>query len=453
MIKSISKGKIVALSFGGFSKGILYGLITTFLLPFFIPTDASTNLIIYIPAAAIAMAVIRGVGMIWDAITDPIVASLSDKYQSSSGRRIPFMKWSAIPYAIFCVLIFFPPVNGSHIFNAVWVGIMMLLYYTFSTVYLVPYMALQAEIVSEQSKRVFLYTMDSVMFVVSSAIIYATFAIKGALMSSGVSEVWAFRIPFIVFGIIGLVASLVPVFTIKENDYVEPKNCYIPVLQSLKSTFKYKNFTVLTVGYLVMWVAFAFFNASLAYYVKNLLGQSDGFVTVVLGISIVFNIIFAPILNKLVKKFGKKPLLIIANCLYVFLYLCIYFYQNILTVIDGQMFGIILGVLIAPCICTTNIVPAAAFADLAEYDKIMTGEMRAGMFVASRNFTNKLSQSIVFFIVPSVLLLGSDNGIATTLGIRTTAIIAAVFVMSAIVIFSFYNDKFVVKTINENKND
>lgn len=447
MTKEISKKQITALSFGGFSKGILTGIITTFLLTFFIPTDASTQLIIYIPAAAVSMAAIRGIGMIWDAITDPLIANLSDKCKHKDGRRIPFMKWAAVPYAIFCVLIFFPPVNDTSMTNVVWVGIMMILYYTFSTLYIVPYMALQTEVVSDSSKRVYLYTIDSVMYVVSSAIIYGTFAIKAALMSGGISEVWAFRIPFIVFGIIGLIASLVPVWTIKEKDYVEPKDCYMPILESLKATFHYKNFSILAIGYLVMWVAFAFFNAALAYYVKNLLGQSDTFVTIVLAISIVFNVIFAPILNKLVKKIGKKPMLIAANCMYVFLYICIYNYQFLLQFIDGQIFGILLGILIAPCVCTTNIVPAAAFADLAQYDQIQTGETRAGMFVAARNFTNKLSQSIVFFIVPSVLLLGSTDGIATTYGIQLTAIIAAIFVATAVVIFAFYNDKDVTSAI------
>lgn len=447
MKKEISKSQITALSFGGFSKGILTGIITTFLLMFFIPTDSSTQLIIYIPAAALSMAVIRGVGMIWDAITDPLIANLSDKCKHKDGRRIPFMKWSALPYALFCLLIFFPPVNETSIVNAIWVGVMMLLYYTFSTAYIIPYMALQTEIVSEPSKRVYLFTIDSVMYVVSSAIIYGTFAIKGALMSAGVVEVWAFRIPFVIFGVIGLIASLIPAFVIKENEFVEPKDCYMPIFQSLKATFQYKNFTILTVGYLVMWVAFAFFNASLAYYVKNLLGQSDTFVTVVLAISILFNVIFAPILNKIVKRYGKKPILIIANCIYVFLYVCIYNYQFLLQFIDGQMFGILLGIIIAPCICTTNIVPPSAFADLAQYDQIQTGETRAGMFVAARNFTNKLSQSIVFFIIPSVLLLGSTDGIATTFGIKLTALIAAVFVSTAVIIFAFYNDKEVTKAI------
>ncbi len=451
MKKQISNKMIFVYCLGDFSRGILYGLITTFLMPFFIPTDPTTQLIIFIPAAGAAIAIIRGVGTIWDAVTDPIIASMSDKSKHKDGRRIPFMKWSAIPLALTCLMIFFPPVNGTSIVNTIWVGVMMVLYYTFSTLYNVPYMALQAELVTDTKHRVFLYTVNSLMFVVASAIIYATFAIKGALMSSGVSEVWAFRIPFLVFGVIGLVTAMIPAFCIKEHDYVEPKDCYTPIFASLKATFSYKNFSILTVGYLIMWVAFAFFNASLAYYIKNLLQESDAFVTIVLALSILFGVASYPLLNKLVKKTGKKPLLLFACSVYVFLYFCIYFYKPILGVISGKSFGYILGISIAFPIAITNIIPAAAFADLAQYDYIKTGEMRTGMFVAARNFVNKLSQSIVLFIVPSVLLYGDtlNTGIATTEGTRLTALIAAIFVALSIVVYAFYDDKSVVKVIND----
>lgn len=448
MKKQITNKKIFAFCLGDFSRGIIYGLITTFLLPFYIPTNAGTELIIFIPAAASAMAIIRGIGMVWDALTDPWVASLSDKCENKNGRRIPFMKWSAIPLSIFCLLVFFPPVNASSVWNAVWVGVMLFLYYTFSTIYYVPYFALQAEIVTDTKRRVYLYTINSLMFVIASATIFATFAIKGALMNAGIAEVWAFRIPFIVFAIIGAVTAMIPCFVIKESDYVEPKNCYQPIFKSLKATFGYKDFTIMTVGYLIMWVAFAFFNAALAYYIKNLLGQSDAFVTVVLALSIVFGVSSYPILNKLVKRTGKKKLILIACCIYTFLYACIYMYQPIVAVIGGKAVGIALGILISVPIAITNIMPASAFADLAQYDYIKTGEMRTGMFVAARNFVNKLSQSLVFFIVPSVLLLGSNDGIATTYGIRLTALIAAIFVATSIIVYSFYDDKKIVTTID-----
>ncbi|MEG2001734.1 MAG: MFS transporter [Clostridia bacterium] len=449
MKKQISTKMIFAFCCGTISKGFIGGILTTYLMTFFIPTLDTTTLINYLPQAAIAFGIIRLIGTVFDAITDPWVANLSDRYQGKNGRRIPFMKWSAIPMAVFCLLIFFPPVQEQSIFNAIWVGVMMLAYYLFSTLYYVPYTALQSELTTDVKRRVFLYTIDSLMFVVSSALLYSTGLLQDVLTNMGVSEVWTFRIPFILFCTLGAIMALVPTFVIKEDDYVERKNCYSPILKSLKETFKYKNYAIMSVGFLVMWVAFGFFNAALMYYITTLIGMPKSFSTVVMGISIIVGVASYPLVNKLVGKFGKKPLLLAACLVYILLYFGIYMYEPIVKAIGGTAVCIILGVCIAVPIAITNIIPPASFADMAQYDTILTGENRAGMFVAARNFVNKLSQSVVLFIVPTVISFGNSQGTATVAGVRATALIAMISVAIAMLIYSFYDDKKIVNTINE----
>ena len=134
-MKQLSNGKIIALCMGDFARGLINGIITTYLLTFFIPTNANTTLPQFFLNAALIMAAIRGVGTIVDAITDPWVANLTDNCKHKLGRRIPFMRWSAIPYGLCCLMIFFPPVNGTSMVNAVWVGVLLILYYLFSTLY------------------------------------------------------------------------------------------------------------------------------------------------------------------------------------------------------------------------------------------------------------------------------------------------------------------------------
>ena len=217
------------------------------------------------------MAIIRGIGTVIDAVTDPWVASLSDNSKAKSGRRISFMRWSAIPYGLFCLLIFFPPASGSSIINAIWVGVMLALYYLFSTLYNIPYSALQAEVVAEPRKRVFLYSIVSLLYVVSSAMVFCTSMIKSLLMGNGVPEIWALRIPFIVFCVLGGISALIPSFVINEKDYVEPKEYHQSIWGALKATVSYPNFAIITVGYLIMWIAFTFFNTAEVYYITNLL--------------------------------------------------------------------------------------------------------------------------------------------------------------------------------------
>lgn len=367
MKKELSTARMTGLCLGEFARAVLGGLIVTYTLKFFNVTPAS-GLPLLLPAGM--MGLLRGVGVIFDAITDPWVASMSDRSASPKGRRIPFMRWAAVPYALTCLLIFFPPKGDVHWLNIVWVIVLLLAYYMASTLYCVPYMALQQEIVTDTRRRVFFYTLNSLMFVLGSAVIYALPVMVGAFKGSGMAPVWAWRAALGIFAVIGAVCAIVPSFLVKERDYVEGKSCYMPLLQSLKTTLAYKNFAVMTVGYLIM-------------------QAGDVAVAILIGVCVAF-----------------------------------------------------------PIACT-NILPPSAFADMAQYDRIKTGQDRAGMFVAARQFVTKLSQAAVTAIVSYTMYLGSTDSYPTQGGVRTTALIAAVCLVFAVVVYTFYNDREVVAFIDD----
>ena len=447
-MKKLTTGKIFALCMGNFARGMINGIVTTYLLTFFIPTNANTTLPQFFLNAAVVMAVIRGIGTVVDAITDPWVANLTDNCKHKLGRRIPFMRWSAIPYGMCCLMLFFPPVNGTSYVNALWVGVLLVLYYLFSTLYNIPYSALQAEIVTDPKRRVFLYTIDSLLYVISNALVFCTSMTKGMLMGAGIPEIWALRIPFIACCTLGAIAAMIPALTIREQDYIAPKTYSQPLGEALKAIFSYKNFTIITIGYLVMWVAFTFFNTAQVYYITNLLGLGDLWVTIVTVISIGVGVCTYPLVNILARKVGKKPLLLGACVTYVCLYGAIYSYETVISLIGGPAFAIVIGLVIAMPIAITNIIPSSMFADLAQYDTIKTGKNRAGMFLAARNFANKMCQSIVVIACALLLGKGADGtGAATSEGIQATALVACIFVACALGIYFFYNDKEIVAAI------
>ena len=453
-MKQLSTGKIVGLCMGDFARGMINGIITTYLLTFFIPTNANTTLPQFFLNAALVMAVIRGIGTIVDAVTDPWVANLTDNCKHKLGRRIPFMRWSAIPYGLCCLMVFFPPVSGASYVNAVWVGVMLVLYYLFSTLYNIPYSALQAEIVAEPKRRVFLYTINSLLYVISNALVFCTSMTKGMLMGAGISEIWALRIPFIVCCVGGAISAMIPALIIREQDYIAQKPYSQPLGEALKAIFSYRNFTIITIGYLVMWVAFTFFNTAQVYYITNLLALPDVWVTIVTVISIGVGVCTYPLVNLLARKVGKKPMLLGACVTYVLLYGAIYNYQLVIQLIGGPAFAILIGLVIAMPIAITNIIPASMFADLAQYDTIKTGKNRAGMFLAARNFANKLCQSIVVIVCALLLGQGADGtGAATSEGIQSTALVACLFVAGALSIYFFYNDKEIMQAIRRHNEE
>ncbi len=465
MKKQLSTARMTGLCLGEFARAVLGGLIVTYTLKFFNVTPSS-GLPLLLPAGM--MGLLRGAGVVFDAVTDPWVASMSDRSASPKGRRIPFMRWAAVPYAVTCLMIFFPPSGSVSVGNVIWVAVMLLAYYMASTLYCVPYMALQQEIVTDTRRRVFFYTLNSLMFVLGSAVIYVLPVMVGVFRGAGLEAVWAWRASLGIFAVIGAACAIIPSFLINEREYVAGKSCYMPLLQSLKTTLAYRNFAVMTVGYLIMQAGFAFFNGALLFYVDTLLGLNESFATIVLAISIVVGICTYPLVNALVRRIGKKPLLLAACVAYVFIYLGIYFHAPLSRAISTQPLGagflrslagegavtgdvvvaILIGVCVAFPIACTNILPPSAFADMAQYDRIKTGEDRAGMFVAARQFVTKLSQAGVTAIVSYTMYLGSTDSYPTAGGVRMTALIAAVCLACAIGVYAFYNDKEVVAFID-----
>ena len=70
-------------------------------VPFFYSSVLGLSPVLYGLAAMIAQ--------ISDAISDPVVGTLSDNTRSRYGRRHPWMAASAIPIAVFLLLLFAPP--------------------------------------------------------------------------------------------------------------------------------------------------------------------------------------------------------------------------------------------------------------------------------------------------------------------------------------------------------
>jgi GPH family glycoside/pentoside/hexuronide:cation symporter len=465
MKKQPDTAGIFVFCLGDFARAILGGLLVTYMLKFFNVTESS-GLPLLLPAALIGL--LRGVSIVFDAVIDPWIASRSDKSKNPGGRRIPFMRLAALPYAFTCFLIFFPPHrSGVSVANIVWVLALLLAYCLFSSLYLIPYQALQAEAVTDPRRRVFFYSVQSLNFVVGSALIYVLPVITAALRGNGVSALSSWQAAFGIFAFIGAIALIVPAFAIKEKDYVESRPSYLPVLKSFTATLRYRQFRALLGAFLVMQVAFAFFNAAMLYYIDVLLGLKESFATIVLGLSIIIGVSTYPLVNALCRKVGKKPLLLFACAAYTIAYGGIYFYAPIAAFLGNAVVtapflvslagegitsgaltcGFLLGVFIAFPIACTNIIPYAAFADIIQYDEIVSGENKAGMFIAARTFLYQFSNAVVTAIVSYCLYIGSEGDYPSVFGVRLTALLASLTILAALACYARYNDQEMVAKI------
>ena len=62
---------------------------------------------------------------------------------------MPFLRIGAIPYALCVFLVFMAPFNPGSAWNAIWVGVFLVLYYTAYTIFFIPHRALVPEIIPD----------------------------------------------------------------------------------------------------------------------------------------------------------------------------------------------------------------------------------------------------------------------------------------------------------------
>ncbi|MEQ8299493.1 MAG: MFS transporter [Hyphomonas sp.] len=94
-----------------------------------------------------------GIAIIFDAITDPLIGSLSDRWKSRLGRRHPFMYASIIPFCLTIFLLFSPPQGMSEFNLFIWLTVFAVLTRSAMTLFYVPHIALGAELSSDFDER------------------------------------------------------------------------------------------------------------------------------------------------------------------------------------------------------------------------------------------------------------------------------------------------------------
>ncbi len=95
------------------------------------------------------------IGLIWDAISDPMIGVWSDRFKSRWGRRLPFMLAGAIPLGIGFVGLFSPPTSvvGDELSLGLWLLFWSVWVRTAVTMFSIPQLAMVAEITSDYNER------------------------------------------------------------------------------------------------------------------------------------------------------------------------------------------------------------------------------------------------------------------------------------------------------------
>ena len=461
--RRLTKKEMVIFAIGQLGWSILSGIIGAWFVTFYLPTSGDLNegAIQFIPSGLIIAGILTVLGLItalsrvFDAVTDPLIASLSDRSKNPKGRRIPFMRIAAIPLSVVTVLLFCAPVpdlSKSGI-NIAWISVFVVLFYLFMTMYCTPYNALISEFGKTQEDRMFISTAISLTFFAGTMLAYTPFVFAG-MLKGAVGFNWSYRICFIVLAIIACVCMLIPTFKLKEKDFVDTKPSEANMFKSLAATFKNKSFRVFALSDIMYWIGLTLFQTGLPFFVKVSMNLNESNTMLFMGGMTVLSACFYPFVSALVRKFGKKKL-VITGFLGLALAYTVTALIGVLPFLTGMLPGILICVIAAFPMALLGIIPQAIVADVAEADGIETGENREGMFFAARTFAMKWGQALAMLVFTSLAILGTTQDLksndltASEFGLRIIAIVAVVFCVLGAVILALYKEKKVMQTIEE----
>ena len=511
--KPITNKVLWTFAVGQFGWSLLSGIISTWLIHLytgdpekFMDTNGALSQFISqnkLIASLTLFGIITAVGRLFDAVTDPLVASWSDRANYKGGRRIPFLKVAAIPFALITALIFILPCFDSVAHNNTIIFVLLMLFYFVMTLYCTPYNALIAELGDTQKNRINVSTFISFTYIAGFSLSTMAPTLAGIFQGGKVNEIlsqaaakmgttldaltktlqtekgaWiemkdakailgegdtlnqillaqqsAMRIAIGVMCVIALIACLVPALFIKERRYIDSKPSKTPAFSSLFKTFKNPQFRRFVYADVIYFFAVTLFQTGLADFETRLMGvPSDNTFTLTVIMTVVSLALYLPV-NKLAPKLGKKLLIVIG----FFAYAAVFLITAVCKQGGGMGWGILVAVSAGIPMAILGILPQACVADVSELSTLETGEDRSGMFFAARTFAMKMGQALSMVIYTSVTVKQAVAGEAEKMTLpgqyRTVAWIATVTCLIGAVIFLFYKEKDIMRKIDTLKNE
>jgi glycoside/pentoside/hexuronide:cation symporter, GPH family len=267
----------------------------------------------------------------------------------------------------------------------------------------------------------------------------------------GMDRVASIRMTFALLGLFSLICLYVPVFTIDEKKYSTGVPSTVPMIQSLKLTFRNRNFLPFALSDMVYFLALTILQTALIYYVTVLLRQQEQFYSVLFIIMAVVSFACYPAVNLIARRTGKKKLIVTGFIIFTIVFAMTSLFGLPWVPLSLTAQGYLLVTIGAVSLAIFGILPNAIVADIAEHDALKTGSHREGIYYGARTFMQKIGQMIAMLIFTSLLVLGKDVG--DDLGVRVSGLVAAGFCLGGLYLFSLYNEKKVLAETLEMKGE
>jgi len=333
---------------------------------------------------------------LWDAITDPVMGSISDNFRSRFGRRKPFMLIGGIGSGVMFAALWLMPRGWSENAYFTYFLIASLIYYTFTTLFGVPWAALGFSMTADYNERTRLMGFNTFL----SSIILLLMPWLYALTKLPIfpdSLVGARVVGATVGGFI-LLLSLLSTFLCQEKVVHQQM---VAERKSLKNqlfgTLSNRPFLILSAIVFTMCVGIFTISSITPYIIiYYVYGGNETPASVLIGMGgsawQISSILFIPLVTMCSTRFSKKQALI--------LFLIGALLGNLLKWVcynpSHPWLTLLPPVLIAMGFCALWVLVASMIADVCDFEELRSGARNEGMLGAIYSWVMKLGGTVAF---------------------------------------------------------
>ena len=224
------------------------------------------------------------VGIVWDAINDPLVGMLSDRVRTRWGRRRPFLLWFSIPYGLSFLLLWYAPPFDSQIAKAIFITLAFMVADTLETLVAVPFSALTPELTPDYDERTSL-TGFRMFFNLAISLVTAVAApaIVDGVVAGGGTQQQGYLVTAAIFGGMAAIPFLLIFAVVREHELTPEQTNSVPFLETVRTAWANIPFRFATAVYMLNWITFDLVALVLPFYLLywissgNLLAQASVF--------------------------------------------------------------------------------------------------------------------------------------------------------------------------------
>ncbi|HPO11864.1 MAG TPA: MFS transporter [Candidatus Hydrogenedentes bacterium] len=387
----------------------------------------------YVPNAQEAVVNVKLFGFFYftarivGAIAEPVIGNWSDNFRSPSGRRLPFVRRTLIPFAFAFFMMWFPPVQGMHWVNAVYAYVMIQAYLLCFPTVITPYLALMPELTPDLNERVTLTTLQAVAIMLGTIL----FAVMGIVLKVGGWLALGLSVSFLM-----IVAMAPTALTIRERISEHRQHEKQNIFRSIRSMLDNRPYVYLVLSTTLFFFGFNSVVMALPFWVKIYLGKGEDMVTYLMAPFLVVTMVLFTAVGPAVKVVGKRLLFLftmISITVLLGLFSCVGFFPLGSPLLQTAVLVALVGV---PMTGFT-VLPFTLLADVIDYDEKRTGQRREALFFAFQGTIQKVGLAFSGISFSLIAFLGSGNE-ASEMGLRCVLILAAVSSLAGFCVFLKY---------------